>query len=121
MSTIYQLGISSANAITIYPEFKMKPDKKQIRNEHRSKSGRLRLYKWGDYERFSLPLSFVPTSEAAIINSWWDTNTELLLFINSDSTIAVHSVMILNKESPINEYQAPYQTYMKGIVKLEGY
>jgi len=121
MSTTYELGISSETAITLYPEYDMKNGEKQIRNEHRSKSGKLRLYKWGDYNKISFSLNWVPAADAAIVNSWWDSNTELLFLVTSDTETQVYSVMILNTDTPLSEYNAPYRDYCKGKVQLEGY
>ena len=117
----YQLGISSADAVTLYPEWDYFNGETQIRNEHRSKSGRLRLYKWGDYRKIKFSLNWLPASDAALVNSWWDTNTELLFFVNSSTATEVHSVMLLNKESPLGSYNEPYNDYYKGKLELETY
>lgn len=121
MSTTYELGITSATAITLYPEYDLKIEEKQIRNEHRSKSGKLRVYKWGDYNRINFNVNWLAAADAAIVNSWWDSNTELLFFVTSDTATQVYSVMILNKETPMNQFNAPYREYYKGKILLEGY
>lgn len=121
MSVTYQLGISSADAVTLYPDYDYFGGQKQIRSEHRSRSGKLRVYKWGDYDRFKFGLNWVPASDASLVNSWWDTNTKLLLFITSDTATEVHSCMIMNDETPLGSYNEPYVDYYKGAITLEGY
>ena len=121
MSTTYELGISSADAVTLYPEWDYSKGEKQVRTETRAKSGRLRVYKWYDYEKISFQNNWVPASDAALVNSWWDSNTKLLLLITSDSVTEVHSVMIMNDETPLAAYNKPYIEYFKGKIELEGY
>jgi hypothetical protein len=121
MSTTFQLGISSANAVTLIPEFDFKRPKKQIRSQQRTRGGKLKLYKWSDYQTINFSVELVPSSDTAVINSWWDSNTELLFFINSGSATEVHSVMILNKETPLAAYNKPYNNLYKGKIQLEAY
>lgn len=118
----FELGITSADAVTLYPEFNYAGGKKEIRSDHRTKSGRAYIYVWGDYERFKFDLEFVPASDAALLNSWWEDKTELLFFITSDSTTEVHSVMIMNDETPLRSFNKPYDDYYRGkAILLESY
>lgn len=117
----YELGISSSDAVTLYPEFDYKAEKKQKRSDHRTRSGKLYSYKWYDVQKFDFDLSWVNESISGIINSWFDARTELLFFITSGGSTEVHSVMIMNDETPMSEFQKPYQNYYKGTIKLEGY
>jgi len=117
----FELGISSANAVTFYPEWDYKAGKIQIRNEHRTRAGKLTLYKWSDYKTFEFEVNWVTASDASHVNSWFDTNTELLFLITSSGVTAVHSVMLVGKETPLAQYNKPYENYYKGSILLEGY
>lgn len=121
MALIFKLGISSVDAITIRPEYSASFGEKQIRSEVLTQRGRRYVYKWGDYEEIKLPVDYVSGTNASVINSWWDTNTELLFFITSDTATEVHSVFITNKSRPLAKYVKPYDTYLKGTIQLEGY
>jgi hypothetical protein len=121
MSTTFQLGIDSSDAVTLIPEFDYMQPKRQIRNEQRTRGGKLKLYKWGDFRKFNFSLEWVTASDAAVVNSWFDSNTELLFFINSGSATEVHSVMILNKETPLAAFNRPYNNLYKGKIQLETY
>lgn len=83
MTVTFQLGTSSVDAITILPEYSSTFGEKQLRSEIRTQNGRAYIYKWGDYDRIKLNLDFVSGANANTINDWWDSNTELLFFINS--------------------------------------
>jgi len=121
MALTFQLGISSVDAITIYPTYGSSFAEKQLKSEIVTQSGRRYLYKWGDHDLIKLSVDFVSNANASIINSWWDTNTELLFFINSSTATEVHSVLMTNRTQPLAKYEKPYTTYLKGTIQLEGY
>ena len=80
-------------------------------------------YELGINSQTAIPLHFdlMEVGDAAIVNSWWDTNTKLLFFITSNSVTEIHSVMIMNTETPFAQYVNPFDDKMKGQVELEGY
>jgi hypothetical protein len=121
MALTFELGISSVDAITLYPEYDYKGGEIQLRTEHRTKSGKLYLYKWGDYSKFQFNVNYLPASDASLINSWWDSNTELLFLITSGTATEVHSVVLMNKDTPFQQFNKPYADKYKGKVLLEGY
>lgn len=125
MAVTFQLGISSVDAITIKPEYSSTFGKKQLRSEILTQVGRRFVYKWGDYDQIKLKVDYVSGTNAATINGWWDTNTELLFFINSgigeQAETEVHSIFIANKTKPLSKYVKPYDNYLKGSIILEGY
>lgn len=121
MALTFELGISSSDAVTLYPEYNYKGGEVQLRTEHRTKSGKMYLYKWGEYRKIQFNVNYLPASDASLVNSWWDTNTELLFFITSDTATEVHSVVLMNKDTPFQQFNKPYADKYKGKVLLEGY
>jgi hypothetical protein len=121
MTILFELGISSADAVTLYPTWDMDSNKKKMETSLKTLSGKGFVYKWGDYERWILKCEYYTVADAAIVNSWHDTNTELLFFITSDSITEVHSVRSMGKDRPFTEYQKPYTDKMKGKIILETY
>ena len=117
----YLLGIDSTETVEFYPEWDYKFPAQQIRTDHRTKGGKLFVYKWGSYQNFNLNLNWVTASDASLVNSWWDTNTKLLFFITSDTGTEVHSVMIINDDTPFSQYNKPYNNYFGGKVELTTY
>ena len=57
MSLTFELGINSATAIQLSPEYDFKDAKKLIESKHRTLSGRQYDYKWGEYEHFEFSLN----------------------------------------------------------------
>ena len=121
MELEYQLGISSDTVVVIEPDWNYRQGKKQFRTETRAKDGTLYSYKWGDYEKFSLSVQWASSSDAALVNSWWDDRTELLFFIVSGTATEVHSVMIMNNATPLAQHKKPYPDKYRGKIILESY
>jgi hypothetical protein len=121
MALTFELGINSATAIQLYPEYDFKDATKIIESKHRTPTGRQYNYKWGNYERFEFSLNYVAEANASVVNSWWDSRTELLFFITSDTNTDVYSVMIMNKDNPLLGFNKPYDVYRKGKLILESY
>jgi len=87
-SLVFELGVSSVDAVEVMPHTSFKNREKMIRSDFRSSDGTLFSYKWGDYKQFDFKTEFVPSNSAMLINSWWNSQSELLFFINSGSGIA---------------------------------
>ena len=121
MSIAYSLGITSSDAITLYPEWNYRKGENQITTRHRTRSGKLYSYIWADYQTINFALNWITASNAAIVNSWWDSGTELLFFVVDGATTEVNSVLITNKDTPLAQLNQPYTTYYKGVIKLEEY
>ena len=115
----YLLFISSGIDVSLDPEFNFRDTEKKIETRHRTKSGREYVYKWGDYKKWSFGVTYVDSSFKAIVNSWWNTNTELL-FMKQGETL-VYSVRLMNNNSPINAFIKPYDDLFKGKIDLGTY
>lgn len=110
---------SSGNEVTLEPEWDFDRRDMQVKTEHRTRSGKRYVYRWGTYPKFSFGIQFVSSSTAAIVNSWWITNTKLL-FVESGGT-QVYSVMLVANDAPVGQYQKPYTDLYRGKIDLEGY
>ena len=117
---MYELGISSTDAIEIKPlwDYKVEDFKREVKS--RTLIGKLYKATYGHYPKFDIDVEVVTSEHMTIINSWWESNAELLLFITSDSVTEINSVVLMNKDTPINRY---YKNtgYFKGSIELEGY
>jgi len=121
MSLTFQLGISSIDAIQLMPEYDFSNSVKLIESRHRTQAGTQYSYKWGDYARFEFSLEYVTEANATIINSWWQSRSELLFFVDSGGTTDIYSVMVMNDDRPLDGYNKPYDSYRNGKLILETY
>lgn len=114
-----RLFVDSSNGISIEPEWDYAEIDKKIEDEHRTRGGGRYVYKWGSYRKWKLPVSLVDSSFAAVVNSWWLSNTQLR--IKSESSAQVYSVQITNDAKPLGEYTKPYDSLYQGTIELETY
>ena len=59
---VFKLGMSQYDFITLYPLWNYEGKKRQARTEHRSKSGKLTLYKWHSRDNFTVSVDWVSAS-----------------------------------------------------------
>lgn len=115
----WRLFVNSADGLSLDPEFSFKQATRKIESRHRSRDASEFVYKWGEYDRFSVPVMYVNSETQSIVNSWWSSNADLLF--KSESASAVYSVHLVNRELPIGEFIKPYDTLFKGVIELAVY
>lgn len=113
------LFVDSSNSVTLEPEWDFEQGQKKNETVHRTRAGNRFVYKWGEFETFKFSLNFVDSSTAAIVNSWWNTNTELLF--STDGGVTVSSVQLTNRSKPLARFNMPYDDEYKGKIELETY
>ena len=124
MGKDYYLGVDSASAIQLYPNFDFKQDKEKDESIHRSRGENLNLtkYKWGEYDKFSFSVDWVTDSDSQQINYWWDNNTNLVFFIvNSAGTCTSYNVQLMGNSRPFQKTNKPYIDLWEGAILLESY
>jgi hypothetical protein len=115
----YLLFPSSGNHVTLEPDWDFERNDTQVNDAHVTRSGKRFVYKWGSYVRFTFSIDFVNSSTAAIINSWFITNTKLLFTSTSDT--AVYSVILIGNDIPMSKFVKPYTDKFMGKIDLQGY
>src|SRR4030042_2763075 len=103
----FTLGITSENEITILPDQNNAKENKLNISSHRAKSGKLYTYRWSSFKKIKFSASLFDTSDASIVNSWWDTQTKLIFFEYDGTTTFCTSVQIMNKEAPFMGFEEP--------------
>lgn len=115
----YILFISSGTDVTIEPEFDFREAKRKQETRHRTQGGREYVYKWGNYTTWRFSVEYVNSSFRAIVNSWWDSNADLLFMHDTD--LVVSSVRLLGTREPISGFVRPYDDLFKGTIELGTY
>ncbi len=85
MSLKIEIGPTSQTAVELPIDYTSTFGKKQIASQHRTLSGNLYVYKHSAFIKHRFKVDFLSTENASIVNSWWENNTELLLFVSSGS------------------------------------
>jgi len=115
----WALFVDSSNSVSFDPEFDFKQPDEKIQSQHRTKSGALFQYRWGEFNNFNFTMMYVNSADALAINLWWRNNTQLLFM--DENTTAVSSVIIMNKKMPLSERIKPYSDQFRGQIKLGTY
>lgn len=115
----YLLFVSSGVEVSFEPEWDFERTDPKIENEFRTRGGQRYVYKWAQYTKFKFGATFVSSSYAAIVNSWWSSNTKLLFMSTSET--AVYSVQLGNNSRPFAKFQQPYDNLYQGVIELETY
>lgn len=115
----YRLFVDSDNGVTLYPAYDYSDRSEKVESRHVTRSGREFVYKWGDRVQIRFGVSFINSSDRAIVNSWWNTNTDLL-FMEEGAT-QVNSVRLVNDSQPIDSFVRPYSSLFRGTIELGSY
>lgn len=115
----YRLFVDSSNGVTITPEYNFKEEGKKIENVHRVRSGAQYVYLWGSYNKWKFTVKYVNSEFKSIVNSWWETNTNLLFMEEGSSKVS--TVRLSSKKLPVGKYMKPYDNEFQGVIELETY
>lgn len=70
---------------------------------------------WSRFDAFELPISYLQSSDADLINEWW-RDTEQLVF-NFDGSC--YDVRITNEDQPFRSLNRPYQDLWQGTIIIQ--
>lgn len=115
----FRLFVDSATGLDIDPEYDFKDSAERIESRHRTRDGSEYAYRWGDFRKFEFSVSFVNSEFKSVVNSWWNSGTDLL-FMEVGAT-DVTSVHIVSKSQPIDKLVKPYTDLFAGKITLESY
>lgn len=91
-------------------------------SRERTRDGTLYQYRWFNKLRWEIPISFIPSSIATVVNSWWSSGVGSL-FLYPDminSPTASYEVRIVNAETPLGTERTPYwEDQFHGMLFLE--
>jgi hypothetical protein len=107
--------------VELFPEWNFSAGEIAKIDTIRTDASILHMYKEYDYKEISFNTKHVPASEAAIVNSWWSTQTKLTWFTELGSVTTVDSIMIGNNDEPFTQYSKGYTTQYDGKIVLEEY
>jgi hypothetical protein len=117
----FSLGITSANAIVLLPDYDFSKERELNISKLRAMSGKLYTYRWSEYKKIDFGVSIFDTSQASIVNSWWDMQTKLIFFEYDGVTTYCTSVQIVSDDAPFTGFENPHLSKRSGKIKLEEY
>lgn len=113
----YILQVSSSEQLVVYPDYSSKFSAAKMEDRHRSRSGNEFVYKWAEYGKEDIKVTFVDSEFKSIVNSWWSTNVVLQWYPQGSTDVT--TVRIVGKDQPIDKLMKPYTDLFQGGFKLE--
>lgn len=113
----------TGSLVTIVPEYSFAIAKTKEEARHRAHSGKLYQYLFNVYSKFEIPLNWVSSSDRTLMNSWWETNTNLEFYDDVEGApSSFFDVRITNDIDPFPSFVRPYfQEFYEGTLVLEEY
>ena len=115
----HRLFVNSSTGVSLYPNWDYKESDRKIENRHRTRSGRMYVYKWAQYKQIKFSVEHVDSATMCAVNSWWGGNENLLFKLDGSADIT--SCRLVNKSKPIGKRVEPYLDEYKGVILLETY
>ncbi len=115
----FRLFVDSNNGVTLEVEYDYDDQREKIEDRHRVRNGGQYFYKWSAFDKISFSVKYVNSSTRSIVNSWWESNTDLLF--KDENETKVYSVHLLNDNLPISKFIKPHDDLWQGTIELEGY
>lgn len=112
--------LPAVDLLTLYPDRDATEIREQQAVEHTTRSGRSVRHVWNDRGRWTLPMRLIPSSEAAMLNRWWQNGFNLLLIWDSSDTAQNYIVRAGGSQPPFMELGQPYTDLWNGTLTLEG-
>ncbi|MDH4249041.1 MAG: hypothetical protein OEW39_14650 [Deltaproteobacteria bacterium] len=119
MAVYWDDVLTTIDPITLYPEWSFTEQARLIQARHRTLGGREHVYTWGKYFAYEVPLRFLSTSHAALINWWWSNQFHLLFTLDTSDSESNFIVRIANDRQPIGGRVKPYVDLWQGVLQLE--
>lgn len=104
----------STLTVSLYPMTRMEQHAQLIIDRRRNIGGSAFDYLWGSYKHFQIDVEYLTTSDAAQINEWWETTTELTLFFDSTS----YQGYITSRDQPFQSLNRPYPDAWFGTISM---
>jgi hypothetical protein len=109
----------AADWIPLRPEWEFDDSRELFRQQHRSQGGKLFTYDWAGWFKYKVPLRYLPSSHADLINWWWSGGFNLVATLDTSDSGSVRIVRITNASQPITKRESPYMDQWAGMLELE--
>ncbi len=109
----------TGSTVSLRPEYDYSNTKVIGRGDVRGKGGSLFTFDQGNYRQMVIPESFVTSANRLLVNSWWESITNLEFREDSDIS-SFENVRIVNASEPYPRFIQPYfQQFYVGELVLE--
>lgn len=106
--------------MTLAVDYSYQQQRQIGRISHMTVGGREAMYNWFTRPRFQLPMTFMPGSQADILNRWWTMGANLCFCLNTSDSEARWVGRAGGGSPPAQGFRAPYFNVQPAAVQLDG-
>lgn len=107
-----------SDRIIINPDYSFIEQARIIKTQHRTIGGKSRNFLWEKGYSWEVPLRYISTSHADLINWWWENQFNLLFMLNTSDSETLYTCRIDNQLQPIGSRMRPYEDQWSGTLIL---
>ena len=111
--------LTQIDPITIHPTWDFRERQELQRFNNKTLGAIQHTYSWDKHFAWSVPLQFLSTSHANLINWWWQNQLNLLFTLNTSDSESMFVTRIVNDQQPINRRIRPHDNLWSGMISLE--
>ena len=111
--------LTQIDPITLNPTWDYQEMAQVLAAQNRTLGGNLSTYQWAKHFEYAVPLVYLSTSYADLLNWWWENRFNLALTLNTSDTESIRVVRIVNDRQPIGRRMQPYADQWQGLLQLE--
>jgi len=111
-------ALTQVDLLPLHPDWEFSEGGRIQETRHRFPQGNWRLNTWARFSEFRIPLRWISTSEAELINWWWEKGLNLVYTLDASDDSSVTLCRIVNPRQPIGRKERPYPDLWKGTLEL---
>ncbi len=112
--------LTQVDPLTVYPDWSLLTRERAAALQHRTREGRLKRFRWSSAFEFQLPLRWLSSSEAGVLNWWWEAQLNLAFTLDTSESESVFICRIVNPSQPVGKRMRPYPDRWAGRLELAG-
>lgn len=106
-------------SITLLPRRDFREMETINKAEHSTIGGRYVDFKYSEFYRFNVPLQYVQSSDALLMNEWWQNRYDITFSYSLAFDVSTHTVRITNGVQPFIDLERPYKDEYSGTLTLD--
>ena len=112
--------LTQVDLLTVYPDWSLLTRERATALQHRTREGLLQRFRWSSAFEFQLPLRWLSSSEAGMLNWWWEGQMNLAFTLDTSDTESVFICRIVKPSQPVGKRMRPYPDRWAGRLELAG-
>ncbi len=109
----------TVDAINLHPNWDYTENEEIIKHLHTTIGGQTLQFKYSNFFKFEIGLFAIPTSQANLINFWWDNKFNLVYRPDTSDSNLVYIVRLANISKPLDTIVEVNENLWSGRLQLE--